>query len=227
MRNLRSVKQRISISAVMKGVIAFLLCLAGFHFSSTVAGAFSFTYSESVSGDLSDLPTTAFGFDVGANTVSGTTHFAVDTSGGPHFDGDFDNFAFTIPTATTLSSISLAFITTTSNVSKADIELELCPGISDGLSGFLGTQTADLLDASPLDIDFGGAIPIGPGVYTLRMHALGIAPISTSLPESWSADYTWTLNVIPEPGSVALIGLSLISLGITRRRFRGMHDDAT
>jgi hypothetical protein len=187
-----------------------------------VAQAVPFHYSESADGDLAGVPSTAFSLGIGNNTISGSTHFAVNITGpGPHYDTDFDSFALDLPAGSWLVNISLAFTTASSNTVSADAELRLCRGVSNCLSDVLGYQTGSFFDASPLQIDFGGALPISAGTYTLFTSGLGIGPaIDLSLSKSWSVDYQWTLRVvpIPEPSVLLLLGLCLAGLAVTRRR---------
>jgi PEP-CTERM motif len=186
-----------------------------------VAQAMPFHYSESADGDLAGLPSTAFSFGIGNNTISGSTHFAVNIAGpGPHYDTDFDSFALDLPAGSRLVNISLAFTTASSNTVSADAELRLCLGVSNCLSDVLGYRTVSFFDAPPLQVDFGSALPLSAGTYTLLTHGLGIGPaVDLSLSESWSVDYTWTLRVIPvpEPSDLLLLGLGLAGLAFTRR----------
>jgi hypothetical protein len=195
-----------------------LVLFAGLCALPGLAAATPFSYSEAISGDLDYLPVSAFAFDSGTNTVAGSTRFTVGFPGTPHFDADFDNFAFSLPVAMTLDAITLDFLTTPINASKADIELQLCTGISDCFTGVLGTQDADLLGPSPLNVDFGGAIPLTAGIYTLHMHGIGIAPVDPTQLEGWFADYVWSFHVVPESNSIALAGLGFILIFFTRRR---------
>ncbi len=185
-----------------------------------VAQAMPFHYSESVDGDLAGLPSTAFSFGVGNNTISGSTHFAVNITGpGPHYDTDFDSFALDLPAGSWLVNISLAFTTVSSNTLSADAELRLCLGVSNCSSDVLGSQTVSFFDASPRQVNF-GALPLSAGTYTLLTHGLGIGPaIDPSLSESWFVDYTWTLRVVPvsEPSDLLLLGLGLAGIAFTRR----------
>ncbi len=185
------------------------------------AQAMPFNYSESVSGDLTSAPNTGFMFDMGNNTISGTTHFGVNTPGHPHYDSDFDGFAFTLPTQMRLASISLAFVTNSYNANKADYELRFCRGIDCGpnLVNLLGTQSVNFLDLPPPSIDFGAALPSDAGTYSVLTSGLGIGAIDpTNWQESWSADYTWTYTVVrvPEPGVLALFGLGFACLLVAK-----------
>jgi PEP-CTERM motif len=190
----------------------------------------AFSYSESVSGDLADNPGAAFVFGTGADTVSGNTHFGVSPPGGPHFDGDFDSFAFLIPPGTRLTDISLSFVTTSYNAAHAEADWRLCTGSGTCFSpaeGLLGEADVNLFGVSPTSIAFGGALALSPGSYSVRASGLGIAPIDPSAPQSptgfasWSTDYQWALSVapVPEPGTLRLFGLSLVGLlAVARRR---------
>jgi hypothetical protein len=187
-----------------------------------VAHATPFHYLESVSGDLAGLPGTAYSFGMGDNTISGSTHLAINITGpGPHFDTDFDSFAFNLPAGSRLVDVSLAFTTISSNTVSAYAELRLCPGVSNCFTDVLGYQTVSFFDAPPLLVDFGSALPLSAGIYTLFTNGLGIGPvIDPFLSESWSTDYTWTLTVIPvpEPEGLLLLGISLAGLAFIRRR---------
>jgi PEP-CTERM motif len=178
-------------------------------------------YSESGSEDLTWVPSTAFSLGIGNNTISGSTYLAVAFPDRPHFDSDFDSFAFSLPAGSRLQDVSIAFTTSTYNTAAANLELQLCAGIVQCTGNILSTLSVNLLNASPLHADFGGALPLSAGAYTLLTSGLGIGPvIDPFLPESWSADYRWTLRVtsVPEPGVFSLLGLGLAGFAIARRR---------
>ena len=192
---------------------------------STTAPATPLHYDELVSGDLSDEPTSAFLFDVGANTISGNTYLFVLEPGCDHFCYDFDSFAFVLPERVQLVEVSLSFTLDADNVSRAEAFYLLCPGLPGGsVSCFanpLGDQTVSFLDDSPVAVDFGAAIPLASaGTYTVSNHSLGIAPIDPSHPEGWSADYTWTFRVeaIPNPASLPLMITALLVVATRWRR---------
>jgi len=81
-----------------------------------------------VSGDLTQAPSAAFLFEVGTNTISGTTDFLsfIEPVPNCHFCVDFDSFAFTLPTNTKLADVSLSFGIDTNNVSAASSDFTLC-----------------------------------------------------------------------------------------------------
>lgn len=167
---------------------------------STTAPAAPVHYDELVSGDLPEQPTSALLFDVGANTISGNTFFFVLEPGCDHFCFDLDSFAFVLPEFTQLVDVSLSFTLAFDNVSRAEADYEFCPGLPGGSVPCsvnpLGEQSVSFLDPSPVAVDFGAAIPLtSPGTYTVSTQSLGIAPIDPTLPEGWSADYTWTFRV--------------------------------
>jgi len=193
----------------------------GMFFVLAVGGAQAIPlhYSESVSGDLSPFPTSAFDFDIGNNTITGTSHLSSFFEGGPHFDPDFDSFAFRLPDGLRLVAISVAFRTTTSNATIANSELYLCVDIGCG-TGYLGIATVDWLGGSPVNVDF-GALPLGAGTYALQTSGLGIgAPLHDGGGMAWTADYRWTMRVIPlpEPGVLPLLWIGLGGLLVLRRR---------
>ena len=179
-------------------------------------------YSESRSGDLA-FPAPAFVLDAGINTLSGTTHFNLNSPGLPRFDTDFDSFAFDLPTGLQLVGISLSFLTTTFNVAAANLELRLCAGIATcGLDpvDLLGSARVDLLGSSPQAVDFALAAPLSSGTFSLFMSGLGIGMADPGMAQaSWSSDYTWSLAVqrVSEPGILPLLTLGLAGLLWSRR----------
>ena len=106
------------------------------------------------------------------------------------------------------------------NTVSAYADERLCSGVGYCIDDVLGDQTVSFVDAAPLQVDFGKALPLTAGTYSLIANSLGIgAVIDPSLPEWWATDYSWTLRVIsvPEPGILPLLGFSLIGLVVVRR----------
>lgn len=208
------------------------LMMVGAWLISARALALPLSYSESVSGDIA-FPAAAFVLDAGANSIAGTTHFSVNSPGGPRFDTDFDSFAFTVPSSLQLSGITLAFATRGLNVSGANLELRLCRAItacSLDPNELLGSATVDLFGGSPFAIDFGWSLPLLAGTYSLIVSGIGIGIADVSSAQaSWFADYAWTLAVqgVAEPNALWLLGLGLGGLAVVRRRFAGScHESA-
>ena len=86
---------------VFRKLIGGLVGLAFLGMAGT-ANATPIMYSETVSGDLDNSQ--SFLFDVGANSVSGTTEFFVDP-----FSSDPDTFFFTIQSGQELISVEFSF----------------------------------------------------------------------------------------------------------------------
>ena len=81
-----------------------------------------------------------------------------------------------------------------------------------------------LADSGPPKLfDFGGILPLGIGTYSISPAGLGIAVGTIEGVDpvvGWSADYEWTLRVVPvsEPQTFTLLGASLFTWYLRRRR---------
>jgi hypothetical protein len=184
------------------------------------ASATPISYQESVSGDLPDSlpapPAAVFTLDVGANTLSGTSHFSVSSNGA--FDFDLDSFAFIVPVGMKVTNISYAF-TRGGNANAGRVDYELVLG--NALVTDLGDDSVDLFAPSPKSM-FGGAFPVSAGTYGLQNSLLQEDPVGAG----WTDNYTWSLTVartdapVPEPASLVLLGSGLLGAGVRRWRAR-------
>jgi hypothetical protein len=178
-------------------VVALFALVASFAHGAVVA------YNETTDGDLpfigSPLPT--FTFDVGANTVSGTEGYPTAS----FVDTDSDSFAFVIPAGYSMTGGTLQL---TDNVGDPlSASWNLYSGSADYLGG---TFQANLLSLSPGSISI-SALPAG--TYHIDSDAFA----SASVPPS-TANYVFTFNIVPEPASLAILGLSSLALLVRPRR---------
>jgi hypothetical protein len=170
-------------------------------------------WDESVQGDLSSLPAspTAVSFVNGANTVIGSLSEP---------DGDLrDYLTFTLGPNQALTGMTLDVFTPNGVSFHAfnSGSTSFIPG-DDPSSNFLGLEFVfdglvgfDLLPdlAAGAFGSTGFTVPLGPGTYSYLIQE--ITP-------GESRAYQITFNVVPEPSSVSLLGLSALLLASRRSR---------
>jgi hypothetical protein len=132
------------------------------------------SYDESVDGDLSDVDVEmpVFNFDVGINTVSGSSHFSADNL--EFHNWDSDPFKFYVLPSQKVSSITFSF-TVTHEENDFWIISPLSYIAGESGSVYLGEDAA--LISSPAEVPSSPAIlytnvlPLGPGLY--EYHSSG------------------------------------------------------
>lgn len=167
-----------------------------------VGAASAADYDESVDGDLGDQANgpTIFDVELGTNTVRGTV--------GDDGSLDEDFISFTIEASEGISAITLTDAEFTGGNFSTGFRLyaDLGSGLEQVSSGSfdLGDIGTDFLTVWDLS-DVGGSAPLGPGTYGVLLAEF-----------TPGQDYTFAIDVVPAPGSMAFLGLG--ALAATRRR---------
>jgi hypothetical protein len=182
-----------------------LFCLVT---ASNPASAAPIVYDESVSGEV-DLTysTSPFLLDIGVNRILGTTSYV-----------DFDSFAFDIPAGLQLTQVDLLFRV----IDDPDIDSALWTSFTidddQNQSGpGLAFEEFDFsVVSAPLTSLFAAVLPLGPGGFEMLGGSMTAS-------EFWTLHYEWNLVVepaatVPEPGTIALLGIGLPALLRYRKR---------
>jgi hypothetical protein len=183
-------------------------------FAAASSSAHAAIYDEALRGDLSNSPTapTLLTFEPGANIVRGI--MGGDPGDGIPLDPDF--FTFTLPPLHQLTSIRVDTYTPQGRsfyaISGANfITVENTGGTANHLSNCLVDGTGEYLPRLSAGAEFGGLglpNPVPSGTYTVWFQE--VASVTTY-------QFTYTVNVIPEPSAMALLAIPALST-VRRRR---------
>ena len=189
---------------------AFAILMMPFSVARTNA---QLSYAEIVQGDLASpsMPTDIGVLLLGVNTVTGQLE-NVSTGFDP------DAFSFQIPDGLEVSDLSMSILTGDARFLA----------ISEGaISEFVGSENLFTTLISESDVgtnildgtlnDFAGSgVPgnLGPGSYSVWFQETDGSDVDYSF-----AITTVSTASVPEPGSVALLCVSMLAAGLRRRRF--------
>jgi hypothetical protein len=209
-----------------------------------------FRYNEAVSGDLPDPridcctpdwdAQTTLTADIGFNQISGSFEFSSSVDGNPMNEiSDIDPFNVIVPDGLTIHGARFFYeITDVENVSHLIYMFELAGYDFDGDFTEGGVDRVTLVsdhgfptpvDASPIALFVSPTaqdqfppdlLPFAPGTWRFYDQSSEIASMEGDV--HFTMNYRLVLDVrrIPEPSSLVLFGVGLITLGLTRHRPR-------
>lgn len=192
-------------------------------------------YEETSSADdlPIDPPYPVLPLALGTSSVLGRTSFSGDA---------VDSFAVSVPAGLELASVTYVFTISafarggaTLTTAVSGLSFVAGDGSAPQPGSLLANENVDMVpglcsvfvtppcgpeSASAVSVAlFEGALPRGPGIYSVEQRAL-----SVNDPElvTWSSDYRIDLVVVPEPASLLLagVGVALLSFGRGRQRTR-------
>lgn len=165
----------------------------------SVAAATPLIYDESVSGDLLASPLVPLALGFGLNTVKGTMSSALAAV----TPADFDGFRFVVPEGGHVTNILFSFV------------LDNYGAVHPGAEWKLGAviDLVDLLGASPQAL-FADNLPTSEEFAIDNYSQL----CGCAIGQGWAADYTLSLQVVPEPGTLWLLLGPVAALAYRNRR---------